>query len=399
MEKKFPKDFLWGVAHASHQVEGNSKGNDWGDWEQQGKTKESSGWACDSWNRYPIDNKLAQELGCDAFRISFEWFRIEPKKGKFSKDGIEHYRKNLQDMKKRGLKRVVTLWHWTSPMWFVEDGGWHSEHSVEHFTSYCSKIIEELGDEIDMFITINEPRLPLNRGYLKGDFPPGKRNPKDFLKARKNMIKAHRECYDICKKKQPKIPVGITQFCNVFEYTNPKSFLWSFIKKMQRKYNWYFQDQIKDKQDFVGINYYFGMDISLLPPFAKMKNDEKKLTEMGWGVYPNGLFELLISAWGRYKKPVYIFENGISDEKDTRRAQYIKVHTEAVRDAIAQGANVKGYFYWSLLDNFEWLLGYSRKFGLCEIDKETMDRIPRKSYFEYQKLIAGYKGKSQKKRG
>ncbi len=392
MSKKFSEDFLWGVAHASHQVEGNSKGNDWWDWEQQGKTSEPSNWACDSWNRYLIDNKLAQNLGCDAFRLSFEWFRIEPKKRKFSQVGIEHYRKLLQDLKKRGIKRVVTLWHWTSPMWFVKDGGWHGENAVEHFSSYCKKVMEELGAEIDMFVTINEPRLPLNRGYLTGDFPPGKRNPLAFLRARKNMIVAHRECYDICKKIQKNIPVGVTQFCNIFEYANPKSPLWTVTKKVEDNYNWYFQDHIKDKQDFIGVNYYFGMKISLLPPFVKMKNIDKELTEMGWGVYPNGLFKLLMSAWKRFKKPVYIFENGIADKKDTRRAKYIKIHTEAVLDAINQGADVKGYFYWSLLDNFEWLLGYSKKFGLCEVDDKTMERVPRKSFFEYQKLIARYKG-------
>ncbi len=394
MEKKFPKDFLWGVAYASHQVEGNSKGNDWWNWEQQGKTSESSGWACDSWNRYPLDNELAQDLGCNAFRISLEWFRIEPKKGEFSELGIEHYRKLLQDMKKRGLKRVVTLWHWTSPMWFAEDGGWSGENAVEHFTSYCQKIMEELGDEIDLFITINEPRIVLNKGYLLGTFPPGKKNPKAFLSARKNMVKAHRDCYDVCKKIQSKIPVGITQFCNIFEYVNPKSPLWNFTKKMQEKYNWYFQNKIGKKQDFIGVNYYFGMEVSLFPPFTKMKNIEKELTDMGWGVYPNGLFELLVSAWKRFKKPVYIFENGISDGNDEKRTEYIKVHTEAVRDAISQGVDVRGYFYWSLLDNFEWLLGYSKKFGLCEIDKDTMERIPRKSYFEYRKMIAKYKNES-----
>lgn len=390
MTKKFPPDFLWGVAHSSHQVEGNSKGNDWWDWEQKGKTKDLSGWACDSWNRYPLDNKLAEDLGCNAFRISLEWFRIEPKKGEFSAAGIEHYRKLLKDMKKRGLKRVVTLWHWTSPLWFVEDGGWSDKRAVGHFSSYCQKVMEELGDEVDLFLTINEPRLPLNRGYLTGGFPPGKQNPFLFFKARRNMIDAHRKCYDICKKTRPNIPVGVTQFCNIFEYKNPKSFFWGFIKTMEKKYNWYFQDNIKDKQDFIGVNYYFAMELSFLPPFVKMKNVDKELTEMGWGVYPNGLFEVLMTGWKRFKKPVYIFENGIADEKDARRAKYVKIHTEAVNDAIAGGAEVKGYFYWSLLDNFEWRLGYGPKFGLCAVDRDTMERIPRKSYFEYKKLIAKY---------
>ncbi len=391
MEKKFPQDFLWGVSYASHQVEGNSKGNDWWDWEQQGKTKELSGWACDSWNRYPIDNKIVQELGCDAFRISLEWFRIEPQKGEFSEIGIEHYRKLLRDIKKRGLKRVVTLWHWTSPMWFVEDGGWSGENATKHFTSYCQKVMEELGDEIDLFLTLNEPTIPLNKGYLVGIFPPGKKNPFAFNKARRNMIKAHGECYDLIKEMKPSLQVGITQFCNTFEtdkFLKPFNFL---VKKFEDVYNWGFMSKDLDKHDFWGIDYYATFIFGIKPPFVTRKTTKNRWTDMRWGIYPKGIYEICLLANKKFKKPIYIFENGLADEKDKYRADFIKEHLEFLQKAMTDGAEIKGYFHWSLLDNFEWNQGYRTKFGLCAINKDTMERIPRKSYFEYKKLIARYK--------
>lgn len=395
MEKKFPKDFLWGVAHSSHQVEGNCKENDWWDWEQKGKTKESSGWACDSWNRYPVDNKLAQDLGCGAFRLSFEWSKIEPKRGEFSKDAIEHYRKLLQDLKKRGVKRVVTLCHWTLPMWFVGQGGWTANDAPKIFSSYCEKIIEELGDEIDLFVTLNEPTIPLNKGYLVGLFPPGRRNPLAFFRARKNMIKAHGLCYDVIKRNKPELSVGITQFCNTFEAVGILKIFSFLVRKFESTYNWGFVTSDLDKHDFWGIDYYATFVFSIKPPFVTRKTTNDRWTDMKWGIYPEGIYNICMQAKKTAEKPIYIFENGLADAKDKYRADFIKEHLEYLQKALGDGADLKGYFYWSLLDNFEWNQGYGPKFGLCEIDGETMERIPRKSYFEYKKLIVKYKKEAE----
>jgi len=386
MNKKFPKNFLWGVAYSSHQVEGNNE-NNWTDWEEKGRPEEKSGVACDSWNRYKEDHKLANDLGCGGFRLSLEWSRIEPEEGKFSKEALDHYRKILQNIKKQGMKRVVTLWHWTSPIWFEENCGWHKKESVEYFSKYCAKVMKELGDEIDIFLTLNEPANPLVQGYLTGSFPPGKRNVFLCSKAKNNFIKAHKNCYEIVKKNFPRLPVGITQFCITLETGKTLFFLAPIIKKIQNYFNWHFFDGSSEYHDFIGVNYYTTYFLSLIPPFSVRKTTKGRRTDMGWGVYPQGIKEVLIDAKKRFERPIYILENGLADSEDKYRADYIEEYLEKVHEAIEEGADIKGYFYWSLLDNFEWNFGYGPKFGLCAIEKKTLDRKPRKSYFAYQKII------------
>lgn len=389
MKYSFPENFLWGVAYSSHQVEGNNKNNDWWRWEEKGKTKDRSGWACDSWNRYPVDHKLAQDLGCNAFRLSLEWSRIEPEEGKFSNEAIEHYRKVLQDLKSRGMKRVVTLWHWTSPLWFADKYGWHKKESVDLFVRYCEKVIEELGEEIEFLITINEPMMPLNFGFLLGKFTPGIKCPFKFKKARKNLITAHKSCFEKAKKIKPDILVGITQLYNYFEPFNKNSIFWRYIvNKISYFNNHYFIDKIKDWQDFIGVDYYFHDRVKLnyRYPFYK-KNENKKVNDLGWEIYPEGIYHICKDAFSRYKKPVYVFENGLADAGDKYRAEFIKDHLKWLHKAISEGADVRGYFHWSLIDNFEWLHGFNPRFGLCAMDYQTMERKPRPSYYEYQKII------------
>ena len=386
MNKKFPKNFLWGVAYSSHQVEGNNK-NDWSQWEDQGKTKEKSGLACDSWNRYPEDHKLAQDLGCDGFRMSLEWSRIEPSEGEFSQEALSHYKKVLQDIKKKGMKRIVTLWHFSLPQWFSEKYGWHKKESIEIFVQYCQKVMNELGGEIDIFITMNEPTLSLNKGYLAGVFPPGEINPLNFFRARKNMIEAHRECYQIVKKINFEVPVGITQFCNTFGakiFFKPLSFL---IKKFQTFYNWGFIESGLEYHDFVGVDYYATFLFTIKFPFLERKTTENRWTDIKWGIYSQGIYDICLDAHKKFKKPIYIFENGLADAEDKYRSDFIKEHLAQLKKVIQAGADIKGYFHWSLLDNFEWNLGYDPKFGLCEVNRKTMKRTPRKSYFEYQKIV------------
>lgn len=383
---KFPEGFLWGVGTSSHQVEGGNTNNDWYEWEQRGKTKEPSGIACDSWNRYEEDNDLARNLGCNSFRISLEWSRIEPEEHAFSRDALLHYRRVLRDMKKKGLKRVVTLSHWTLPLWFSHKYGWHKKASVVYFSRYCQKVMEELGDEIDIFITINEPRLTLNRGYLVGNFPPGKRNPFLYLRARRHMVEAHKECYLIAKKIRPDLPVGLTQFTNDFDWFGKGKGLNWLTEKVEDFYNWHFFKETGDLQDFIGFNFYFGMDIRMTYPFIQMQTDRGRVSDMGFGVNPDSIYEVTMDAWRRYHKPIYIFENGIADKGDKYRADFIKEYLAYLHKAIEDGADVRGYFYWSLLDNFEWNFGYDMKFGLYGVDRNNQKRRIRPSALEYAKI-------------
>lgn len=383
---KFPENFLWGAATSSHQIEGGNENNDWWRWEEKGKTRDISGKACDSYNRFKEDDRLAKELNCNALRISLEWSRIEPEEGVFSQEAIKHYADVLIDIKEKGMKRILTLNHWTLPIWFADKYGWDHFDAPKIFAKYCEKIIKELGNEIDLFITLNEPTIPLNKGYLAGVFPPGRKSIFAFSRARKNMITAHHECYLLVKKYYPNMQIGITQYCNTFETEGILRVFNNSLKKFQIFYNWGFMKIDMASHDFIGIDYYATFVLSLKYPFFKRKTINNHWTDMKWGIYPRGLYEVCMEAKAEFKKPIYIFENGLADKDDKYRSDFIKKHLFFVKKAISESADIRGYFYWSLLDNFEWNQGFWPRFGLIEIDFETLERKPRKSFHEYAKI-------------
>lgn len=389
MGGKFPEGFLWGAANSAYQVEGYNTNSDWYQWEVKGKTENGveNGRSTDYWNRFNEDHALAEQMGCGAFRNGLEWSKIEPEEGKFSEDSIEHYRKVLADLKQRGMKRVVTLNHWTLPLWFAAKGGWHGKNPEKYFVRFVEKIMQELGTEIDICLTLNEPTIPLNKGYLAGVFPPGKRSVLAFWKARRNMIKAHKESYRVIKNSFPNLPVGITQFCNTFEAEGAFKIFKPWLKKFQTFYNWGFIKDSLDCHDFIGIDYYATFAISFKPPFFRRMTTGKRLSDMGWGIYPKGIYDICMEAKERFKKPMYIFENGLADAQDLFRSDFIKEHLVSLNKAIIDGADVRGYFHWSLTDNFEWNKEFDPRFGLIEIDYKTLERKPRPSFYAYKKII------------
>lgn len=383
----FSAGFLWGVAHSSHQVEGNNRNNDWWRWERQGGSKDSSGRACDYWNLYAQDNQLAADLGCNALRLSLEWSRIEPKEGEFSAEALEHYRKILLDLKEKKLQRAVTLWHWTLPLWLVEKyGGWHQKETVDLFVRFGEKVIEKLGSEIEFFITLNEPNVVLGLGYLRGIFPPGKKSIFQFWRARKNMLCAHQKLYDKIKKLRSDLPTGITQYCANWDYSGKSLLLKFLFQKAEDWYNWSFQKKIAPRQDFIGFNYYRTIGVGLRFPWKDLKKDGLS-NDLGWGFYPEGLKKIALRARKNFSLPTYVFENGLADSQDRLRGRFLKEHLAALAEANRQGGDVRGYFHWSLMDNFEWAHGYWPKFGLVEVDFETMERRPRPSFQVYQTII------------
>lgn len=381
---KFPKNFLWGVSTSSYQIEGNNSNSDWWEWEKAGKTKEKSGQACDYFNRFREDHNFLQELKCNSFRVSIEWSRVEPEENFFSAEAINHYRDVLQDLKKKEIKTVVTFWHWTSPIWFQKKYGFHRKESREIFFRYGKKIIDELGDLIDIIVTINEPMMPLNFGFLLGKFPPGKMNWIAYRKAEKNLSESHKKIYLYSKEKDKKIPVGVTLLYNFFEPNNKKNFLDRWIVLFLKKiWNDSFAQKINGYADYIGLDYYFHNKIS----FLGRKNENKKVVDvMGWEIYPEGIYEVLKEIKEKYNLPIYVMENGLPDAKDKLRKDFIKDHLKFIHKAIEENVDVKGYFYWSLMDNYEWLWGYNPRFGLVEINYENFKRHPRKSFYEYAKI-------------
>jgi beta-glucosidase len=397
---KFPAGFLWGTAISSYQVEGNNSNTDWWEWEQSGKTKEKSEAACDYYNRFKNDHNFLMEIGCNAFRLSIEWSRIEPEEGIFSQEEFAHYREVLQDLRDRKIKIQLTLWWWVSPLWFSKKYGFHKKESVEIFSRYVERVVSELGEFVDMYQVFNEPMVPLGQGYLGGAFPPGYKNPFKFFRAVENAASSYREAYRIIKEKQPDIPVGISYLYNWYESKN-LSFLILIINRFSK---WFRVDlldkKIKDKLDFVSVQYYrlgkikfvfrkiFKWDSKNQVYFGfTIEEDEKNI--MKWISYPEGIYKVLMEIKKTHQLPVYITENGIptgTGLDDEERGTFLKEHLIFIHKAISEGVDVRGYNYWSFMDNYEWLYGYEPRFGLIEIDYKTQTRALRKSAYEYAKI-------------
>jgi len=327
---------------------------------------------------------MAKNLNCGAFRLSIEWARIEPKEGEFSYSEIEHYREVLMSLKERNLKVVLTLWHFTNPMWLVHEGGWSKKKSIDYFARYVEFVVRELGDLVDFWVTINEPTVHILNGYFKGNFPPNKHNLFLAVKTFLNLVKAHRKAYDVIRKYYLKANIGFTHLGDNFEPARawffPEVFLAWFFNFLG---NNLFLIMVHGHTDYIGLDYYFHNRVVWYPPF--IKNINKEVSDRGWEIYPKGIYNIL-KALRRFKRPIYIMENGIADAADTKRAKFIADHLRYVHKAIEEGEDIRGYFYWSLMDNFEWEEGFTKKFGLYAVDRETFARTPRPSAAVYAEI-------------
>ncbi|MFC1480050.1 glycoside hydrolase family 1 protein [Candidatus Omnitrophota bacterium] len=404
MDNKFPDGFLWGAATSSHQVEGDNSFNDWWQWEKDGHT-EPSGKACDHYHRFREDFLLAKELGHNAHRLGIEWSRLEKDEGVWDQAEWDHYKRVLDELIKLGIEPLVTLNHFTLPLWLARKGGWLNEQSVDLFTRFAAKAIEELGGRTEYWITINEPNILAMLAYFCGQWPPCKKNFSEALVVLKNMLKGHVGAYRRMKEyarstsgvKSPKI--GIAKAVTAFHPCSPFSALDRlFTYCRSRFYNHSFIASAKKKKtlDFIGLNYYFRQFIHHGKPF--MKNplgevcslghhaDAGETTDMGWEIYPEGLYEV-VKSFSRYQLPIFITENGIATNDDTIRQRYLKDHLTQLLRAIKQGSPVIGYLHWSLMDNFEWAEGYSKRFGLVHVDFGSQKRTIRNSARYYASVI------------
>ena len=400
----FPKGFYWGAATASYQVEGGIENTDWAKAAREGRVPEC-GRACDHYNRYEADFDLAKELGHNAHRFSIEWARIEPEEGQWNYEEVEHYRKVIKALKDRGLKPYITLWHFTVPQWFADKGSFEYKNSPEYFARYAQFIAKELGDELDGLKTINEPIVVAGLGWLKGNWPPFKQfslvelneltvsgdremqRPVKSLfayftyrKVVKNIARAHILAYESIKAVQPNFDVSLVKHVVAFDANaNPfnKIRAWaedqllnhSFLKKVHRYC------------DSFGLNFYHYVKFGNRPNFEH--------SDMGWEMAPAGIYNALKVLW-KYKKPIFISECGVADYDDSHRAWYIEEQIKGVAHALQDGIDIRGHMYWSLMDNYEWALGFEKKFGLIEIDYDTLERKIRPSAWVYKQLIEKY---------
>ena len=401
---KFPKDFYWGAATASYQVEGWNENTDWAQAAKEGKVP-PAGRLADHYQRYEEDFDIAKELGHNAHRFSIEWARIEPREGEFDPEEVEHYRAVLKALKKRKITPFVTLWHFTLPLWFAESGGFERNDAPEIFARYCEFVVKELGDLCENFATINEPNVWASHGWIYGAWPPFKRgrifhiafgksdgstrrigaaprfrNVMLYFKVEKHLVAAHKLAYEAIKRVKPDAQVSIVKHVRWFTSDD------KLINRLKAKVMQYLQSdrymkRIRKHLDEIGLNYYRHTK------FGDNKNYLK--SDMDWDIYPSGVYGALMGL-KKFKLPIFISEAGIADADDDLRGDYLEVQLMAMAKAMEKGVDVRGHLYWSLIDNYEWALGIEKKFGLVEIDYQTLKRTIRPSAWEYKKLIEQY---------
>lgn len=387
--------FFWGTAVAAYQVEGNIENNDWAEASRQGKAP-LAGKACDFWNRYETYLDLTKELGTNAFRFSIEWARIQPRKDEWDDTAIAHYCRMINAMIERGLEPFVTLWHFTLPQWVADNGGWANPQTIEFFSRYTERMAKALDKRVDYWLIINEPAIALSKGYLGGDWPPGYRLTfSRYFAARANLKQAIIKAAMILRKINSSAIIGSAFNIGVME----PAMIWNPLDHIATWAVRKFDDReliaaTHQSLDFIGLNYYMKFRTrTQLFPYPDVRAwvpAGKPISDLGWEIFPEGLQTILLKITDCFGKPIIVTENGIADANDSRRPEFIRSHVAALFDAKKLGANIHGYFHWSLIDNFEWMHGFAPRFGLYEMDYASLSFRKRKSATVYAAVIKEY---------
>lgn len=414
----FPDDFLWGTATAAYQVEGNVTNSDWWQWEQQPDAilhNHKSGQACDWWQNAEADLDRAATMGTNAHRLSLEWSRIEPEKGRFDQDALDRYRAILTHMHNVGIEPMVTLHHFSNPLWLVAEGDFNNGDVATLFQRYAAKVVAELGDLIPKWVTLNEPLVYIVLRYLEEAFPPPhQRGWRTGMKALVNLLRCHAVAYHAIKRKYPLAQVGVAKHfrpirrvAHDIHAPTGGTLAQRYAQRLAYIFNDLWMDALVDGKlrlpagrgtlphlsgtfDFVGINYYTYSNVNWPPNLRKLYSDsypENAIVGDGnYGeVYPSGLYKAI--QWGlRYNKPIFITENGMPDDDDDQRPAFILNHLREVWRAISFNYPIMGYYHWSLIDNFEWERGWTQRFGLIALNTETGERTLRDSGKLYSEI-------------
>lgn len=396
---EFPDGFLWGASTSAHQVEGDTH-NSWSVWEKENAKRlaekardewESwqqkrfpemfepdnyiSGAAADHYRRYEYDFDIAGELGHTAHRFSIEWSRIEPREGQFDEQAVEHYRQVVRALRERGMEPFVTLWHWPLPPWLAEQGGWENTETVEVFARYVERMAEALGDDVTFWITLNEPEVYAHISYLYGAWPPQKRSYFAYRRVIRNLVAAHTRAYTVIHKNSPAAQVCVAKHNVYFEAYRDRL----VNRAMKAIADWWWNDwflqQISGYQDVLTLNNYHHNRIN----YGFGKNADDHVSDLGWELCPSSLAEMARELTRKYRLPIYVTEHGLADADDSRRAWFLTESLKELHAAIEDGADVRGYLHWSLLDNFEWDKGFWPRFGLVAVDYATQEREVRDS--------------------
>ena len=413
---RFPKGFLWGVSTAAHQVEGGND-NQWSDWEKAGhiRSRDRCGSACDWWTSTDVDFDLAQKLGINSLRLSVEWSRVEPQENCFSESALQRYRHMLEDLHRRGIQPAVCLHHFTNPRWFEQKGAFLSPESTALFERFTRRVVEALGDLCKLWITFNEPNVYATLGYVTGEFPPGQKAKIDrALRVMSSMARAHARAYKVIHELQRESQVGWAQHYIVFHpvqsgldrvVAGVQSLIFNegFFQLIERgKFKFPFNLvggnalEAEGACDFVGLNVYnrFHVDFDLKSagqlfgrvyvPTDAPQGDSG--VEKPYGEAFPGAIRAAVERAARFHKPIYIMENGVPDATDRLRPWLLTNALKEVHSLIKEGNDIRGYFHWTLTDNFEWAEGWWLRFGLIALDPQTQQRTVRGSGRLYREI-------------
>lgn len=409
LQLNFPENFEWGASISTHQVEGGNH-NQWTTWEletAQEKVAQAaynyehlplwneikkealkpenyvSGKSADHFNLYKHDFDIAKKLNFSVLRSGIEWSRIEPEEGEFDPAAIVHYKQYFTEMKKRGIEPVITLWHWTFPDWFAQKGGFAKRRNIKHFIRYVEYVTEQLGMHFNYVITLNEPTVYAAMSYHERRWPPEEGSKFLMLKVMRNLAKAHKKSYKIIKRMRPEAQVGLAHNC-AYYYAGDDSVVSKIVARLGHVFsNEYFINRVRKQQDFFGLNYYFANRVC----GTRVHNTSKRSNDLGWDMQPDKMGPLIEQLHAKYKLPILVAESGVADMHDTYRKWWIIESVKAMNSALEKDVPIIGYIHWSLLDNFEWAEGFWPRFGLIEVDYNTMKRRPRPSALWYGKLI------------
>jgi len=440
--KQFPDGFIWGAATAAYQIEGawNEDGRGESTWDHfshlpyRTLNGDNGDVACDHYHRMPDDVKILKDLGIKNYRFSTSWSRVMPTgQGAPNPKGLDFYNRLVDQLLQAGIRPLVTLNHWDMPQALEEKGGWVNRDTTDRFVEYAEVMFKKLGDRVDLWATHNEPFVVAFMGYAFGVFPPGISDYSKGYQAGHHLLLSHGKAVKLFRQGGFKGQIGIVlnsdwhtpatpsqadqEACQRAFEANPGFFLDPLFKGSypQELIKWIGPMQphiqsgdmelIKNSTDFLGINHYTSTRYSYSIHGGTLKYSGKRLiapgmgaTDMGWGIYPAGMKNLLLDLKEKYNNPpIFICENGCAmpdqvgpdgSVNDVRRVAYLRNYISAAHDAIQAGANLKGYFVWSLMDNYEWTSGYGKRFGIVYVDYATQKRTPKKSAHWYSAVIA-----------
>lgn len=404
-EISFPKDFIWGFSSSSYQIEGNSTNASWSRWEKENfpdgnpHIQHPSGLACDHWNRYKEDIALLKKTGADAFKFSVEWSKIEPQEGVYDETALAHYEDVCKELVSNGIKPVLTIHHYTDPLWFMDKGGFEKAENIHHFVKYSAKLFERLNKYVFIWITFTSPSAYATKGYLQGMVPPGKKNMQLMAEVMKNVLDGHVQVYQALKAINTESKIAFSK--NIYQLEpwnqyNPLDHIGAGIGNYitntaiynffttgvfrlyipGKAYVYHINPDAPQSLDFIALNYY---SHAYMSNFAVTTHPEEMHTQNPqYTLYPEGMYRAIKEIHEKIAKPlnipIYITENGIATDNPEERCLQSQRYLYAISKAMSEGCDVRSYIHWALLDNYEWG-SYDKHYGIYKVNFQTQQRI------------------------